>query len=123
MTNHGNKAQPEFSADPAIAKRERKIRGIIDVNVQMIEAVSQAGIRVNYEVPRIEHMLDFLVDAGVITYEQRLDEEEKWQLKLRGELQPAYEHLKTAMRMSGQDMQTPSGIIIPGQGVNGNKKQ
>jgi hypothetical protein len=100
--------------DKAKQKAATRIAGLMQTNQRMVDAIEQAGVRANLLPSRIRHLTTFLVEQGIMTEEQQIDEAEKWELFLRSELQPAYEQVKRAMSAAGVPQQTESGLIVPG---------
>lgn len=103
-------------------KRDHYIGGLKQQNMNMLLEMAQAGARPNdLGIPRVEAMMEYLIEAGIITMDQRLEEQEKWEKRLRSELQPAVTQIREALRQMGQDQRLASGLIVPGAGnkVNG----
>jgi hypothetical protein len=99
---------------PEQNKLLKRIAGLKQTNKRMVETIEHAGARVNLSEARVERLASFLVDAGVITIDQALAEQEAWELGLREQVQPVYDQVKRAMEMAGVPQQTESGLVIPG---------
>ena len=95
-------------------KKAVRIAGLMQTNQRMLDHIEKAGVRANLLPSRVRHLTTFLVEQGIMTEEQQIDEAEKWELFLREELQPAYEQVKRAMSAAGVPQQTDSGLIVPG---------
>lgn len=91
-----------------------RIAGLMHTNERMLNTIESAGVRANLLPSRIRHLTTFLVEQGIMTEEQQINEAEAWELFLREELQPAHEQVKNAMRAQGIPQQTDSGLIVPG---------
>lgn len=102
------------SPDPEMLKREQKLVKIKGQNLRMLEGIQQAGLAVDLTQPRIEKMMEYLELQGLITYEQRIEEQERWEYHLRSQLQPMYQRIRAMSTLSGAPQQTASGLIVPG---------
>lgn len=114
MTEEMERDAQGFSTDKAIAKVEKRIVGLRDTNGKMMTALQQVGVGMELGQARVDKLTEWLVEQGIITYAQRLEEEERWQMHLREQLKPPYEQLKTQARLAGVPMQTAGGLIVPG---------
>lgn len=104
----------EFSADPEMRKREERLVKLKAQNQRMKNGIEQAGAVIDLSQPRVEKLMEYLELQGLITYDQRIEEQERWEVHLRSQLQPVWQQVKAAMQMSGVPQQTDSGLIIPG---------
>jgi hypothetical protein len=67
--------------------------GLREQNVKLYEELEKLGGGAEIGPARIEHVLVFLVDAGVITELQRWEEAALWEEALREQLKMAIEQL------------------------------
>lgn len=95
-------------------KKAKHIVGLMNVNQQMLDLIESVGAKANLLPARMKALMSFLVEQGILTVDQQLEEAESWELVLRTELQPAYEQVKRAIEMSGAPRQTEGGLIVPG---------
>ena len=96
------------------AALNKKIDSLRRVNMQMLSNMKQAGAEIDLGNARVEMLMEWLVEAGLITQLQLLEEQVRWETHLRSQLQPIYQRFKEAVRMSGAPMQSQGGLIIPG---------
>ena len=103
-----------MSDEQVTSEVEKKMIGLKQQNVRMIQQLNSAGVQMDLVQPRIEFMMKFLEDAGVITYDQRITEQLHWEQSLRSQLQPVLQQVRETMRARGVPQQTDGGLIIPG---------
>lgn len=103
-----------MSDDKAKQKTINRIAGLMQTNQRMLDTIEKAGVRANLLPSRLRHLTTFLVQQGIMTEEQQIEEAETWELFLREELQVPYDQVKKAMSMAGVPQQTDSGLIVPG---------
>ena len=110
-------ADDKYSDDPDYAKLDRRVMGLREQNLRFLHQLGQAGAAVDLSTARVEAAMQFLVDLGIITPMQLLEEQEKWELHLRTQLKPMHEEVMNAIRNRGGAVQQPSGLILPGKGA------
>jgi|SRR6478609_5511195 len=104
----------EFPMTPEQEKLDRRISGLREQNMKMLNEIRQAGADVELTFPRVEVMMNFLMKEGIITMDQRLKEQEAWELHLRPNLKSMAEQISAARQAAGQPHQRSSGLILPG---------
>lgn len=68
------------------AKHTRKIQQLRNVNHGLAREIEELGGGVDLTMARMEHLVEWLADLGIISEDQRLDEAEAWERHLRPQL-------------------------------------
>lgn len=106
---------PESPLDAkGIEKLDKRVGGLRQINMDLQQELAKSGAGVDVSTARVEKVMEFLTDQGFITQEQRLREQETWELHLRENLKALVEQVREVRRAQGVDVQRNSGLIIPG---------
>jgi hypothetical protein len=87
-------------------------------NAALTGRIEQLGMDLDVSTPRIEHLMQSLVDIGVITELQMWEMQRNWERHLRGELVRIHDKIVEKMRSQvaatrlGVDPQQPK-LIVP----------
>lgn len=113
----------EWSSNPRTQKKERKVAGLKETNMQFVLELRSAGVPMDLGVARIEHFIVWLRQCGAFTYDEQLEEEELWQLEVRSQLKPFVDKIHTRARLAGAQERTQSGLIVSrGSGAQAKKQ-
>lgn len=104
------------SFTPEQKKRDTSVGGLKVQNLKMLEELASLGAHFDLSFPRIESLLEWMVEQGVLSIDERLDEQERWERKLRVNLQANLEQIREIRRQQGMDQKRQSGLIVPGAG-------
>lgn len=85
-----------------LEKLEARITGLREQNLKSLVLLNKNGRNVDLSTARVEVFKAWLVELGVITEMQLLEEQEKWELHLRESLKPIVERVKTDQRINGR---------------------
>lgn len=72
----------------------RRVSGLRQQNVNLVQQLTDLGAGIEPGIARIEHLVVFLVEAGILTQQQRWEEAESWELNFRAQLKEAIENIK-----------------------------
>lgn len=81
-----------------LEKKQRAAGRLRETNAGLMREIESLGGSLDVSVARIEHFIDGLVQIGVLTDEQRWDEQEKWERSLRGQLIPVRDKMREAFQ-------------------------
>lgn len=93
-----------------------KAAGLREQNVKLFEKLESLGGGADIAPARIEHVLIFLADIGVITEQQRWDEAVLWETALREQLKYAVEQVEQIRAAAIEEQQRQSRVrklIVP----------
>lgn len=102
-----------------LQKHARKIQNLRNVNSGLADEIESMGQNVDLSVPRLEHFISWLVEEKIITIEQQLEEQEKWERHLRPQLISIRDRIKDALQkmqaaqQRKQKTQEPTQQSIP----------
>lgn len=113
--HEGDEKAPERRlSEHELNKLDTRIEGLREQNLLMLQQIHNAGLGVDHAGARIEKFSEFLEEAGIITKEQRLREQEVWELHLRKSLQSMVQRVEQNARAQGAAVRRQSGLILPG---------
>jgi len=69
-------------------KLKRKMNRIRETNSKITSEIEGMGQALDLSIPRLEHFMVALVDLGVITEKQLIEEAVRWELNLKEQLVP-----------------------------------
>jgi hypothetical protein len=96
-----------------LEKLDRRITGLRDVNLALVNELEAGGQVVDIGMARVEKLMHFLVELGLITDYQRLKEQEGWELHLRAQLQPIVHRLREMQAATQRKTKTANKLILP----------
>lgn len=99
-----------------LEKLDRRVEGLRNINNELTKELNNSGAGVDVSTARIEKLIEFLIGIGVVTPQQRLQEQEAWELHLRSALKPLVDQVRAARTAQGVPVRRNSGLIIPGRG-------
>lgn len=70
------------------AKKKQKLNRIRETNAAIVSEIEQMGGGLDLTVPRLEHFMVNLVELGILTEDQLLDEAYRWEMTLKDQLVP-----------------------------------
>lgn len=81
-------------------------------NSNTATAIEQMGAGVEISSARIDHLIQSLVDLGIVTEEQRWEEEAEWQKHLNVQLRDYHQRV-TEMRQAAKAQAKRPQLILP----------
>ncbi len=81
---------------------DKKAMALRELNSDLIQEIEAMGGQVDITIARIEHFINSLVESGVITNEQRWEEQKAWELRLKHQLVPIRNQMKEALLAAQQ---------------------
>lgn len=103
------------SPEELMNRLDQRVMGLKQQNLLMTQEINNAGASIDVSTARVERLVFFLVEHGALTKMQQLVEQEQWELHLRAQLQPLVQQVRQMAQNSGRDVQTASGIVLPGK--------
>lgn len=103
---------PDHTAD-----RWKEVGALRISNSAKIDRFGRMGVELDLALPRVEHFMKFLYDAGLISASQRVDEALSWEKGLDNQLD------EIAMRLDAQrkEAQKPK-LVVPGAPLPGGNR-
>lgn len=78
----------------ALSRKARRIQMIRNVNAALANEIESFGGSVDVAVPRLEAFIQYLQEAGILSPEQVLDEQEGWERALKPQLVSVRDSIK-----------------------------
>lgn len=82
-------------------KMKHKLNMIRGTNSALVSEVEGFGQHLELTLPRLEHFMVFLVELGVITEDQMLDEAIKWEHNLKEQIVPLVREMRVKAKEIG----------------------
>lgn len=77
-----------------LEKNKRKLNMLRETNSNIIGEIESMGQQIDLTLPRLEHFMVFLIDLGVITEEQMIESQIRWEHNLKEQIVPIVQSLR-----------------------------
>jgi len=98
-----------------IEKKRRKIKQLRTTNSSLAHEIETLGGGVDLGTARVEHLIIYLVDQGVLSEDQAVDEQLHWETGLRPQLISIRDGLRHRLEQAAARRRHPAGKQIAEQ--------
>lgn len=83
-------------------------------NAKIVEEIEAQGAEIDLVTARLEHVMNSLVELGVITEKQMWEMQLDWEKALAAQIKPIRERFRAAVREAQIEARKPK-LIVPGR--------